>query len=123
FFEVTIQDLLSNTTITIRVHGFEGNPLFCTGGKVFVTVHCSIQTYASTWPKIPSIIFRVMMLDPQSIKTNSTHWKSNCFTEWDVFEQGSIIDLVMADDRTMPCGSQAGALPPSISTGGHNWHF
>ena len=47
-------------------------------------------------------------------------WKSNCFLEWDVFTNGSLVELELTDDIDISCGADADALPPSLSTGGYD---
>ncbi|KAF8797553.1 hypothetical protein BYT27DRAFT_7228919 [Phlegmacium glaucopus] len=83
---------LFNTTTTIISQGFTGNPPDGTGGKVFV----------------------------QSVTVNGKPYKSNCYLDWDVFVNGSLVELSLTDDITLGCGSGEGALPPSLSTGGYD---
>ncbi|KAI0319725.1 glycoside hydrolase family 92 protein [Amylostereum chailletii] len=81
-----------NTTTTIRTTNFQGNPANGTGGSVFV----------------------------KNVTIDGQPWKSTCFLEWDAFVNGSTIELELTDDVTIPCGSSADALPPSLSTGGYD---
>ncbi|KAH7915153.1 glycoside hydrolase family 92 protein [Hygrophoropsis aurantiaca] len=78
-----------NTTTTFKTNGFKGNPENGTGGKVFV----------------------------ESVKIDGKPWKSNCYLDWDVFLQGSTIELELTDDIHVTCGNTPDALPPSLSTG------
>ena len=80
-----------NTTATIKVANFAGNPANGTGGTVFV----------------------------QNVTIDGVLAKSNCFLEWDVFEKGSTVELTLTDDITVGCGGNGvDTLPPSLSTGG-----
>ena len=54
----------------------------------------------------------------QSVKVNGELYKSNCFLEWDVFQNGSTVELQLTNNINVTCGKGAGALPPSLSTGG-----
>lgn len=54
----------------------------------------------------------------KSVKVDGKPYKSNCFLEWDVFQNGSIIELQLTNNINVTCGSGPGALPPSLSTGG-----
>lgn len=54
------------------------------------------------------------------MKINGTPWKSNCFIEWDVFEQGGTVELELSSDINETCGVTVDALPPSLSTGGYD---
>lgn len=40
--------------------------------------------------------------------------KSRCYLEWEVFENGSVVEVILGDGRDAGCG---GVLPPSLSTG------
>lgn len=81
-----------NTTTTIKSKNFNGNPPDGTGGRVFI----------------------------QNVTVDGVAYKSNCYLEWDVFEKGSTVELVLTDDIGVTCGNGAAALPPSLSTGGYN---
>ena len=37
-----------------------------------------------------------------------------------MFESGGTVDLELTDDRTVTCGEDTSALPPSLSTGGYS---
>jgi len=50
---------------------------------------------------------------------NGSPYKSNCYLDWDVFVNGSLIELTLTDDITVTCGG-VNALPPSLSTGGYS---
>lgn len=54
------------------------------------------------------------------MKIDGKPWKSNCFLEWDVFENGSTVELELTDDINVSCGQGEDALPPSLSTGGYD---
>lgn len=56
----------------------------------------------------------------QSVKVHGKAYKSNCYLEWDVFEQGAEVELELTDDPTVTCGNGTEALPPSLSTGGYD---
>ena len=56
----------------------------------------------------------------QGVTIDGSPWKSNCFIEWDVFERGATVELVLTDDITVACGLGTDALPPSLSTGGYD---
>ena len=56
----------------------------------------------------------------QNVPIDGEPWHSNCYLEWDVFEKGSTVDLELTDDRTVACGVDDSALPPSLSTGGYS---
>ncbi|EIN11122.1 glycoside hydrolase family 92 protein [Punctularia strigosozonata HHB-11173 SS5] len=90
FPKISFFNPLFNTTTTIISTNFEGNPADGVGGKVFV----------------------------KNVTIDGTPWKSNCFIEWDAFEQGATIELELTTDITQGCGPTADALPPSLSTGG-----
>ncbi|KAH9846718.1 glycoside hydrolase family 92 protein [Lenzites betulinus] len=79
-----------NSTTTIIAHNFAGNPSDGTGGTVFV----------------------------QNVTIDGKPAKSNCFLEWDVFQRGATVELTLTDNLEVTCGDVAGALPPSLSTGG-----
>ncbi|EEB89042.1 hypothetical protein MPER_12912, partial [Moniliophthora perniciosa FA553] len=55
-----------------------------------------------------------------SVKVNGEMYKSNCYLDWDVFVNGSTVDLELTDDINVTCGDGPQALPPSLSTGGYN---
>ena len=92
FSHIRIWNPLFETWTTINAHGFEGNPADGVGGNIYVS----------------------------GVKINGVPWKSICFIEWDVFERGATIDLELSSDRTLPCGADSEALPPSLSTGGYD---
>ncbi|KAI0697371.1 glycoside hydrolase family 92 protein [Cytidiella melzeri] len=96
FPEISFFNPTFGSTTTIRAKNFVGNPANGTGGTVFVKAS---RTH----------IF---------VTINGAPWKSNCFLEWDAFMQGSTIELELTDDINVSCGNGAGALPPSLSTGG-----
>ncbi|THV06347.1 glycoside hydrolase family 92 protein [Dendrothele bispora CBS 962.96] len=81
-----------NSTTTIKSQGFVGNPENGTGGKVFVS----------------------------NVTVNGEQYKSNCFLDWDVFVNGSTVELTLTDDINVSCGEGPDALPPSLSTGGYD---
>ncbi|KLO11779.1 glycoside hydrolase family 92 protein [Schizopora paradoxa] len=80
-----------DTTTSFIAHGFEGNPLDG-HGKVYV----------------------------KNITIDGKPWHSNCYVEWEVFETGATVELELTDDRTIACGVDDKALPPSLSTGGYD---
>ncbi|KAK7027970.1 hypothetical protein VNI00_015053 [Paramarasmius palmivorus] len=92
FREVSFSIPVLNTTTTIKANGFQGNPEDGTGGTVFV----------------------------KSVTVNGQAYKSNCFLDWDVFMNGSLVELELTDDIDVTCGEGPQALPPSLSTGGYN---
>ncbi|KAF5373213.1 hypothetical protein D9757_010545 [Collybiopsis confluens] len=92
FPSISIFNPLFNSTTTIKSNGFEGNPADGIGGKVFV----------------------------QNVTVNGKPYKSNCYLEWDVFVNGSLVELTLTDDPNVTCGSGQEALPPSLSTGGYS---
>ncbi|EUC67499.1 glycoside hydrolase family 92 protein, partial [Rhizoctonia solani AG-3 Rhs1AP] len=51
----------------------------------------------------------------QSVTVNGQPWKSRCWLDWSVFEQGGVVDLVLGTDDGLDCGE----LPASLSTGGY----
>ncbi|KAJ3768583.1 glycoside hydrolase family 92 protein [Lentinula raphanica] len=91
FPSISFFNPLFNSTTTIKANGFEGNPADGTGGKVFV----------------------------KNVTVNGEPYKSNCFLEWDVFTNGSVVELTLTDDINVTCGTGSEALPPSLSTGGY----
>ncbi|KIY53187.1 glycoside hydrolase family 92 protein [Fistulina hepatica ATCC 64428] len=91
FPEVSIYNPVFNSTTTVKVLNFVGNPHDGTGGTVFV----------------------------QNVTVNGTPYKSNCYLDWDVFVNGSVVELTLSDDIELTCGEGADALPPSLSTGGY----
>ncbi|TFK21045.1 hypothetical protein FA15DRAFT_646146 [Coprinopsis marcescibilis] len=92
FKQISFHNPVFKKTATIKAIGFEGNPPDGTGGKVFVG----------------------------SVTIDGKPWHSNCYIDWDVFEQGSTVDLHLTDDISVSCGTGEDALPPSISTGGYD---
>ena len=50
----------------------------------------------------------------QNVTIDGEPWRSTCYVEWDAFERGARIELVLTDRADVACG----ALPPSLSTGG-----
>ncbi|KLO17793.1 glycoside hydrolase family 92 protein [Schizopora paradoxa] len=90
FSEVSFFNPLFNSTTTIKANGFQGNPSTGTGGHVFV----------------------------ESVKVNGEPYKSNCFLDFDVFKNGSTVELTLSSNINNTCGEGAAALPPSLSTGG-----
>ncbi|OBZ76244.1 hypothetical protein A0H81_02953 [Grifola frondosa] len=91
FPQISFTNPVLGTTTTIKVNGFNGNPANGTGGHVFV----------------------------ESVKIDGTPWKSNCFLDWDVFTNGSVVELQVSDNVNVTCGAGSNALPPSLSTGGY----
>ncbi|KAI3612903.1 glycoside hydrolase family 92 protein, partial [Moniliophthora roreri] len=89
FKEVSFFIPVLNKTTIIKANGFVGNPEDGTGGTVFV----------------------------KSVRVNGEVYKSNCYLDWDVFVNGSIVDLELTDDINVTCGDGPQALPPSLSTG------
>ncbi|CEL59327.1 putative glycosidase Rv0584 OS=Mycobacterium tuberculosis GN=Rv0584 PE=3 SV=1 [Rhizoctonia solani AG-1 IB] len=51
----------------------------------------------------------------QNVTVNGQPWKSRCWLDWDVFEQGGVVDLVLGEDEGLGCGD----VPASLSTGGY----
>ncbi|PPQ74974.1 hypothetical protein CVT24_010275, partial [Panaeolus cyanescens] len=92
FPKISFFNPLFNTTTTIVSKGFKGNPTDGTGGTVFV----------------------------KGVTIDGKPWHSNCFIDWDVFVKGSTVELTLTDDINVPCGKDASALPPSVSTGGYD---
>ncbi|KAJ3516547.1 hypothetical protein NLJ89_g1063 [Agrocybe chaxingu] len=92
FRQISFFNPVFNTTTKIVSKGFAGNPLDGTGGQVFV----------------------------KSVAVNGKPYKSNCYLDWDVFVNGSLVELTLTDDITVSCGTGRDALPPSISTGGYS---
>ncbi|EJD01967.1 glycoside hydrolase family 92 protein [Fomitiporia mediterranea MF3/22] len=90
FPQVSFFNPLFNSTTTIIANGFRGNPSDGTGGNVFV----------------------------ESVKVNGERYKSNCYLDFDVFENGSTIELQLSSNINNTCGNGPNALPPSLSTGG-----
>ncbi|KAI5117324.1 hypothetical protein M0805_002339 [Coniferiporia weirii] len=91
FRSVRIRNPLLNTTTTITARGLDEDPANGRGKNVYV----------------------------KSIHVDGEPWHSNCFIEWSAFETGATIDLELTDDRTVACGVDDSALPPSLSTGGY----
>ncbi|KAI5894878.1 uncharacterized protein SCHCODRAFT_02495315 [Schizophyllum commune H4-8] len=56
----------------------------------------------------------------KSVTVNGESYKSNCYLDWEVFVNGSTIELELTDDLDGTCGDGPDALPPSLSTGGYN---
>lgn len=54
----------------------------------------------------------------QNVTVNGVPYKSSCYLDWDVFQNGSTIVLELTDDVGVTCGQEQTALPPSLSTGG-----
>ncbi|KAF9531264.1 family 92 glycosyl hydrolase [Crepidotus variabilis] len=92
FPKVSFFNPVYNSTTTIVSHGFNGNPTNGTGGNVFV----------------------------KSVSVNGQPYKSSCYLDWDVFAQGSLVELTLTNDIGVTCGEGKDALPPSASTGGYN---
>jgi len=90
FPEISFFNPLFNSTTTIKASGFQGNPTTGTGGHVFV----------------------------ESVKVNGQPYKSNCFLDFDVFRNGSTVELTLSSNINVTCGKGGAALPPSLSTGG-----
>ncbi|KAI0062314.1 glycoside hydrolase family 92 protein [Artomyces pyxidatus] len=91
FPSISFYNPVLKSTTTIRVKNFSGNPENGTGGAVFV----------------------------KSVTIDGKPWKSTCFIDWDVFENGSTVELELTSDISLPCGSTSDTLPPSLSTGGY----
>ncbi|KAH9934470.1 glycoside hydrolase family 92 protein [Epithele typhae] len=83
-----------NSTTTIAVANFAGNPANGAAGTIFV----------------------------QNVTIDGAPAPSNCFLDWDVFVRGATVELTLTDDMEVTCGGASGngtdALPPSLSTGG-----
>ncbi|KAI0649687.1 glycoside hydrolase family 92 protein [Trametes meyenii] len=79
-----------NSTTTIVVRNFVGNPADGTGGTVFV----------------------------QNVTIDGKPAESNCFLEWGVFEKGATVELTLSDNIDVLCGEGTNTIPPSLSTGG-----
>lgn len=47
-------------------------------------------------------------------------YKSNCYLEWDVFEEGAEVELELTHLANSTCGNGFQASPPSLSTGGYD---
>ncbi|CAL1712499.1 unnamed protein product [Somion occarium] len=92
FPQISFFNPIFGKTTTIKANNFKGNPIDGTGGTVFV----------------------------KGVKIDGKAWKSNCFIEWEAFQQGSTIELELTDDINVTCGKGSDALPPSLSTGGYN---
>ncbi|OAX39419.1 glycoside hydrolase family 92 protein [Rhizopogon vinicolor AM-OR11-026] len=92
FPKVSFYNPLFNTSTTIIAKNFEGNPADGKGGTVFV----------------------------KSVTIDGQPWHSNCYLDWDVFVNGSTIELELTSDIDTPCGEGPDALPPSLSTGGYS---
>ncbi|TDL18249.1 glycoside hydrolase family 92 protein [Rickenella mellea] len=92
FPQISFFNPLFNSTTTIKANGFKGNPKNGTGGTVFV----------------------------QSVKVNGQPYKSNCYLDWDVFKNGSLVELQLTNNINVTCGTGPNALPPSLSTGGYS---
>ncbi|KAH7921949.1 glycoside hydrolase family 92 protein [Leucogyrophana mollusca] len=92
FPQISFFNPIFNSTTTFKANGFSGNPKDGKGGNVFV----------------------------KSVTVDGQPWKSNCYLDWDVFTQGSTVELELTDDITVTCGDTADALPPSLSTGGYS---
>ncbi|KAF9059872.1 glycoside hydrolase family 92 protein [Rhodocollybia butyracea] len=89
FPTVAFSNPLFNTTTTIKAVNWAGNPPDGVG-----TVYVS------------------------NVTINGVPYKSNCYLEWDLFRNNTLVELTLSDDPTLGCGSGADALPPSLSTGG-----
>ncbi|KAF7966871.1 hypothetical protein HWV62_36683 [Athelia sp. TMB] len=92
FPQIEFYNPIFNSTTTIKVAGFPGNPTTGTGGTVFV----------------------------KNVTIDGQPWHSNCYIEWDTFKHGSVIELSLTDDITIGCGETSKSLPPSLSTGGYS---
>ncbi|CDO77720.1 Glycoside Hydrolase Family 92 protein [Trametes cinnabarina] len=90
FPKISFFNPVFNTTTTIAVNNFVGNPASGTGGTVFV----------------------------QNVTIDGRPAKSNCFLDWDVFQRGGTVELTLTDNIEVTCGNGTDALPPSLSTGG-----
>ena len=53
----------------------------------------------------------------KSVKVDGQAWESNCWIDFDVFENGGTVELELTADDSVGC---AGSLPASLSTGGFN---
>ncbi|EPS96935.1 hypothetical protein FOMPIDRAFT_62080 [Fomitopsis schrenkii] len=89
FPKVSFYNPVFNSTTTMIVHGFDGNPANGTG-QIFV----------------------------QNVTVNGEPWNSTCFLDWSAFEVGATIELQLTDNANVTCGDGPQALPPSLSTGG-----
>ncbi|KAG1889430.1 glycoside hydrolase family 92 protein [Suillus subluteus] len=92
FPKITFYNPLFNTTTTIIANNFRGNPQSGIGGTVFV----------------------------KSVTIDGQPWHSNCYLDWDVFVNGSTVELELTSDINTTCGEGSDALPPSLSTGGYS---
>ncbi|KAL1752089.1 glycosyl hydrolase family 92-domain-containing protein [Schizophyllum commune] len=55
----------------------------------------------------------------KSVTVNGEPYKSKCYLDWDVFVNGSTVELELTDEVDGTCGDGPDALPPSLSTGGY----
>lgn len=110
FPEISFFNPVFNKTTTIKSKGFRGNPTSGTGGHVFVQVLF-----------IQMIICRSGALRPlkQSVAVDGRPYKSSCYLDWDLFTNGSMVELTLSDNINLTCGKGKDALPPSLSTGGY----
>lgn len=108
FPQISFFNPLFNSTTTIKANGFQGNPKSGTGGHVFVEVHFCLRTL--------HCCFLIHFF--QSVKVDGKPYKSNCFLDWDVFQNGSSVELQLSSNINVSCGNGPNALPPSLSTGG-----
>lgn len=92
FPKVTFYNPVFNTTTTIIAKNFRGNPQNGIGGTVFV----------------------------KSVTIDGQPWHSNCYIDWDIFVNGSTVELELTSDINTTCGEGSDALPPSLSTGGYS---
>ncbi|KAF8743056.1 Glycoside hydrolase family 92 protein, partial [Rhizoctonia solani] len=93
FPSVNITNAFTNTTTTINAINFNGNGN-SSGDRVYV----------------------------RNVTVNGQVWKSRCWLDWDVFEKGGVVDLVLGeyeDGSEDEDGAGCGDLPASLSTGGY----
>ncbi|ELU37727.1 glycoside hydrolase family 92 protein [Rhizoctonia solani AG-1 IA] len=93
FPSVNITNAFTNTTTTINAINFNGNGN-SSGDRVYV----------------------------RNVTVNGQTWKSRCWLDWDVFEKGGVVDLVLGeyeDGSEDEDGAGCGDLPASLSTGGY----
>jgi putative alpha-1,2-mannosidase len=98
FPQINFTNPLFGTTTSIVAKNFNGNP---TG---------NLSTTGSTAAGKNIFV--------KSVSINGTQAASNCYLDFDVFEKGGVVELEMTNQRNVSCGAGAGALPPSLSTGG-----
>ena len=113
FPKVSIYNPFYKSVTTFIAHGFQGNPEDG-HGNVYVSVSQNLHH------GLRGCFNDFLMYLFQNVTIDGQPWHSNCFVEWDVFENGSTVELFLTDDRTVACGDDDNALPPSLSTGGYD---